>query len=483
MHHWLFAQAEVTPHAPALVTATEQFTYDQLATLVREDMGRLATWGIKTGDVVGVYAPNTSAYVRLIHALIGIGAVLVPLNIRLTPDELDYQIQRVSMSFLLMDDNLSAPASPSTATLTWSQFEALSPAPIITPPTIALDKIGVMMFTSGTSGKPKAVCLTVSNLVYSARASQARLQTATDDRWLCVLPLYHVGGLSIVLRCALDGMCITLLPRFDADAVHEALIQQPITLISLVPTMLYRLLEGDVTQWRKSLRLILLGGAAADMTLLRRCASLGLPIATTYGLTEASSQVCTTTPNIAQRKPASVGKALDFIGIRVVDEHGQNCPVGDIGEVVVSGKTVMQGYFDDESATAKAIRDGLLYTGDMGYLDADGDLWLVQRRSDLIVTGGENVYPAEIEAVLRELDGVRDVAVVGIPDPEWGQKVACLLVGDIDIIDIKEAEAFLREKLAGYKVPRHWKFADALPLNATGKIDRGAVRAMLEEML
>ncbi len=478
MHHWLFAQAEVTPHAPALITATDQLTYDQLATLVRADMGRLSAWGVKTGDVVGIFAPNTSAYVRLIHAVIGMGAVLVPLNTRLTPDELGYQVSLAGITFLLVDDGQSS-LSTDIAISTFSEFLAMPPSPI-TAPDLALDTVCVMMFTSGTSGKPKAARLTMSNLVYSARASQARLQTAIDDRWLCVLPLYHVGGLSIVIRCALDGMCITLLHRFEADAVHEALIQQPITLISLVPTMLYRLLEGNVAQWRKSLRLILLGGAAADVPLMRRCEALGLPIATTYGLTEASSQVCTTTPDIAQRKPASVGKALDFIGIRVINEHGTDCPMGEIGEVVVVGKTVMQGYHQDESATTKAIRGGLLYTGDMGYLDTDGDLWLVQRRSDLIVTGGENVYPAEIEAILREIDGVRDVAVVGIPDPEWGQKVACLVVGDINV---KEAETFLRGKLAGYKVPRRWQFADALPLNATGKIDRGAVQAMLKEAL
>jgi O-succinylbenzoic acid--CoA ligase len=220
----------------------------------------------------------------------------------------------------------------------------------------------------------------------------------------------------------------------------------------------------------------LLGGAAADERLMRRCALHHLPIATTYGLTEASSQVCTATPDSTYHKPASVGKPMTGISVRIVDENGATCPTGIIGEIAVRGKTVMAGYYRD--ATATALRDGELFTGDMGYIDADGDLWVIQRRSDLIITGGENVYPAEVEAVLREFVGVDDVVVVGIPDPEWGQVVGCVLVGDVDISTL---QAYARGKLAGYKIPRRWHMLDALPLNSTGKVDMRAIRAILEE--
>ncbi len=483
MHQPLLDQAQRTPHAIALHTPDVTLTYQQLADQIFADAKRLTALGMGAGDVVAILSHNTNSAVCLIFAISACGGIVLPLNTRLTGDELAYQLMLAEAKLLIVEDGLAMPPVEIAimrvgATSTPSDTIYRVPTPIQTDNSPA-----VIMFTSGTSGKPKGAILTHGNLFANAIASHERLSMTQNDHWLCILPLYHIGGLSILIRCFMLGGCVSLLPKFDADAVHRVLCERPITLISLVPTMLYRLLEMDTHQWQKSLRLILLGGSSADAPLMRRCAERNLPVATTYGLTEASSQVCTATPDATQSKPASVGKPMPSITVRVVDEHGQNCPVGEIGEVVVRGKTVMAGYYKNPEATAKTIRDGELFTGDMGYLDADGDLWIIQRRSDLIVTGGENVYPAEIEAIVRDIAGVHDVAVVGIPDAEWGQKIGCVLVADVTIVSIKEVEAFLRAKLAGYKVPRVWKFADALPLNATGKIDRSAVSAMLEDGL
>ena len=505
-----------TPHKPALITPHGTYTYAQLREAIQHDMAQLHQWGIVNGDVVAILSHNHPVYVRLIIALWELGAIPLPLNTRLTADELRYQVGFAGATCLIHADDMAIPQIDIPAypfedlQVQTSPLNPLSrkgmnyhtptdkpddlygpdlsrpydhnPIPFSNVGTAYMPSkevgLACIMFTSGTSGKPKGAMLTHDNLIANALASHERLSMSADDHWLCVLPLYHIGGLSIIVRCFMLGGTVSLFARFDADSVHHALSTRPITLISLVPTMLYRLLDRDVSAWDKSLRLILLGGAAADARLMRRCANVHLPIATTYGLTEASSQVCTATPDMTYRKPASVGKPMNGITIRIVDEHGDTCPIGTIGEIAVRGKTVMAGYYHDDASTTKTIRDGELFTGDMGYVDSDGDLWVIQRRSDLILTGGENVYPAEIETVLRGFSGVDDVAVVGISDPEWGQIVACALVGNVDIPHL---QADLRQKLAGYKIPRRWLIVPALPLNSTGKVDKNAIRAMLEE--
>ena len=245
--------------------------------------------------------------------------------------------------------------------------------------------------------------------------------------------------------------------------------------------MLHRLLTRRQGQpWPSSLRHILLGGASATPELLAAGLATGAPIATTYGLTEAASQVATLRPEAVRVKPGSVGRALMFSTIRIVDEAGNAVSPGAKGEIVVAGPTVMAGYYKNPDATAKTIRNGELFTGDIGYLDEDGDLWVVQRRSDLINSGGENVYPAEVEGVLRQHPGVAAVAVVGLPDPEWGERVAALVECHPDAaVSAAELLAFSRQRLAGYKQPRLIAFTPALPQTASGKIERRAVIELL----
>ena len=211
------------------------------------------------------------------------------------------------------------------------------------------------------------------------------------------------------------------------------------------------------------------------MPLLDRCRALNVPVALTYGLTEAASQVATATPDQTRRKPGSVGKPLMFIETHIVDYDRGKLPSGQIGEIVVSGPSVMRGYNDD----AQTMLDGALHTGDLGYIDEEGDLWVIQRRTDLIVTGGENVYPAEVEAVLLSHPNVREACVVGIPDPEWGQSVAAVVVSNATELTEPDLIGFCRERLAGYKLPRAMRFVDHLPQTASGKIDREAARGLL----
>jgi len=244
--------------------------------------------------------------------------------------------------------------------------------------------------------------------------------------------------------------------------------------------MLHRLLQSRAKPWPASLRLVLLGGAAATPELLAAAWEASVPVAPTYGLTEASSQVATALPADARRKPGSVGKPLFLTDVRIVDDSGHELPAGEIGEVLVRGPQVMAGYYHNPDATARTLRNGWLHTGDLGSLDDESDLFLVQRRSDLIVTGGENVYPAEVEAVLRAHPAVMEACVVGVADGEWGQRVAAAVQLQPDAwADETALLTFCRERLAGYKIPRQVRFVEELPQTASGKIERRRVAEML----
>jgi O-succinylbenzoic acid--CoA ligase len=279
----------------------------------------------------------------------------------------------------------------------------------------------------------------------------------------------------------LYGTTLVLQSGFDPAAVSQALETQGITLVSLVPTMLHRLLESHPSSLLHSqLRCLLIGGSALPATLLESCRALQLPIAATYGLTEAASQVATALPAEVYRKPGSVGKSLMFSTVRIVDPHDQALPRGEIGEIVVRSPTVMAGYYQQPEATAQSLRNGELYTGDLGYLDHEGDLWVVQRRADLIVSGGENVYPVEVEQVLREHPAVADACVVGLDDREWGQRVAAAVVRRSQAqVSPAELIAFCRTRLAGYKQPRLIHFVESLPQTVSGKVRRDVVRQQL----
>ena len=350
---------------------------------------------------------------------------------------------------------------------------------------LTIDNCQAIVFTSGTSGKPKGAMVTFANHFWSATASAYRLGVSPDDRWLSVLPLYHVGGLAVLFRSCLYGTAVILHNRFHLPTINASLDNDHPTLISLVPTMLRRLLNSR-DNWPPSLRLILLGGAASPPDLIKRANQLPITnstlhpplVAPTYGLTEAASQVATMPPKEAAQKPGCVGKPLMFTTVKIVGEDGENLPPNKIGEIIVTGPTVMDGYYQKSGFCQKP---DFLATGDLGYLDDDGDLWIVQRRTDLIVTGGENVYPSEVEEVLRGQTAVYAACVVGIPSEEWGQTVAAMVQLHPDAT-ATEAEliTFCRQRLAGYKLPRCIHFVDTLPQTASGKIARKAVS---EQML
>jgi o-succinylbenzoate---CoA ligase len=469
MNDWLALRAHSKPDFPALFFEGQTWDYGTLHALANQYAAQLTSYGVSIGSRVGVWLPNCPAYVALIFAVARCGAILVPLNTRLTPSELQWQIEQTACQIVITETLTDAPCVP---------LEIFERAPQVAfkPQYINTKKPAAILFTSGTSGFPKGVQLSWGNFFFSAVASADRIGSLPNDRWLCILPLYHVGGLSIILRACIYGITVDLHPQFDVERLNHSLTHDPITLISLVPTMLYRLLDVKKV-WTPSLRLILVGGAAATPELLERAD--GLPIATTYGLTEATSQVATALPPQVLIKPASVGKALKYTCIEIRREDGNLTEIDEYGEITVEGSTTMQGYLNNPEATAQTLRDGWLYTGDIGYFDSEGDLWVVQRRSDLIVSGGENIYPAEVERVLAQHPAIQQVSVVGVDDAEWGQRVAAAIIPSGNV-SANEIMTFARQQLASYKIPRQVLLVGELPQTASGKIDRQAVRRLFQ---
>ena len=494
MTDWLAAQAAREPFRTALTFEGESFSFHALSELAGVWAGRLRSAGVAQGDRVALLLSNRPEYVALVFSLLRLGAVVVPLNARLTVEELKVQLHRANPKLLISEAELFRPATDlsrllpcyliddevSADELGTHVFKEAEPVP---EGEVDLELPFCILFTSGTTGTPKGVVLSLGNFFYSATASAYRLGIQPHDLWLCTLPLYHVGGLSILLRSCLYGTAVSLHRRFDLSEVARALSLEPITLVSLVPTMLYRLLYAPDFRPNKSLRLVLLGGAAASKDLLQKANERSLPVATTYGLSEACSQVTTALPERAKSKPGTVGKPLMFTKVRVTSSEGREVAADVIGEVRVRGASVMQGYLDAD-ATAKTLQNGWLHTGDLGYLDAEGDLFIVQRRADLIVTGGENVYPAEVERTLQQHPGVAEACVVGVPHPEWGQQVAAAVVPKTSGENaplLEDLEKLCRKSLAGYKQPRAFLLLNELPRTASGKPKRDELRALFAE--
>lgn len=493
---WLRARTAASPEAEALCFDGRVWTFRQIDAMVDRLCAHLAALGVAPGDHVGVLMANSPTAVCCVFAMARLGAVLVPLNTRLTVVEVAWQIERADCTFLLCSTLTEAraqdaaadrcsvhklPADPA-AFESWLESPSFNPsASGLQQSPASMDSLQAIVFTSGTTGHPKGAMITFGNHFWSAVGSAFRLGVRLEDRWLACLPLYHVGGLAILFRSCLYGTMVVLHDGYDTQAVLDSLASEKVTLVSLIPTMLGWLLDKGLTaETAPSLRLALLGGAAASPELLIRADAAGIPVAVSYGLTEASSQVATLLTDAASSKPGSAGRPLLFTELTILDDEGREVACDNPGEIAVAGPTVMAGYYADPEATAAALVGGRLRTGDIGYLDPDGDLWVLDRRSDLVVSGGENVYPAEVERVLREHPAVAAACVAGVPDAVWGQRVAAMvvLIGE-GAATHEELLAHCRERLAGYKQPRALLFAADLPRTGSGKIHRHGVSELL----
>jgi O-succinylbenzoic acid--CoA ligase len=483
----LARRVQVSPNATALIeTGGREWSYRDLDERVERTAGRLAALGL-SGAHLGCLLETRPTTVVLVHAAARLGCVLVPLNTRLTSAELDGRVERADLAALVCGADTAATAVELSTEIPVASvddadrpgvtgLDNVSPARF-TPAEHDIDEPALMLSTSGTTGEPKLVVLTMQNVLSSAVASAFRLGVTSDDRWLDPLAVYHMGGLAPIVRSALYGTAVVVTGGFDAEATLGALDRFDCTGISLVPTMLRRLL--DAGSLSDSLRFVLLGGAPASEGLIERCGERGVPVHPTYGMTETASQVATARPDEAFAHTGTVGRPLFGTDLTVLDSEGNGVETGETGELVVSGPTVCAGYYGDSEATAQAFSEHGFHTGDVGHRDADGRLWVTGRRDEMISTGGELVAPTEVASALRSHPSIDAASVVGLADPEWGERVGALVVGDI--ADAEAVRVHCRERLAGFKIPRTIVFADELPRTASGTVERNAVRAQLSE--
>ncbi|GAC1346493.1 MAG: o-succinylbenzoate--CoA ligase [Myxococcales bacterium] len=468
------AAARATPLAEALVHAGASLDYAALDAAVRRMSSALRKHGLAAGQRLAVLANNGPGMVALIHAAGRDRLPLVLLNARLTAAEIAAQIAVARPALVVADSALRGRVTGPALALEELVGEASRAAPWTGPATLDPAVPHTVLFTSGTEGTPKAAVLSAGAHLASARASNALLSFGRASRYLCTLPLFHVGGLSVVFRCALAGATLLLEERFDAQTAAAAL-GSGATHASLVAATLARTLDARGTEpFPDSVRAVLIGGGPTPEALLARAARAGLPVLQTYGLTEAASQVCTERPGEADGKTS--GRPLPCTEVRVVDADGRPVPSLADGEIEVRGPTLFTGYVADPQATGAALRGGWLRTRDLGTLDERGRLTVHARRSDLILSGGENVYPAEVEAVLLSHPDVGEAAVLGRPHPDWGQVVVAILSPRAGSTFSPAAlEAHCRARLASFKVPRAFHRIAELPRTAAGKVDRQAL--------
>jgi O-succinylbenzoic acid--CoA ligase len=413
---WLPRAAARHPDRPAV----NRLTYAQLEREAGRAARRLAARGVRAGDRVGLELPPGDAFCVALHGILLLGAVAVPIDVRLGPEERLAVARGVAAV-------VDAPLDGEEADVRLRAHHDVA-------------AVAIVVHTSGSSGRPKPVELTYGNWLWSTLGSAVALGLDPAERWLCALPLSHVGGLSIVLRSVITATTAIVHERFDTDRVlYELERPDGATMVSLVPTTLLRLLDAGL-RGPSGLRWALLGGAPVTPALLGRAAAHGVPVAPTYGLTEACSQV------------ATLGAPLFCTDVRLADD----------GEILVSGPTVAPG------------AGPVLHTGDLGAWNADGVLHVMGRKSDTIVTGGENVAPAEVEAVLEGHPAVAEAAVHGAPHREWGEAVVATVVVRSDASEA-ELRAHCAARLAPFKVPKAIRFADALPRTRSGKLVRSAL--------
>jgi fatty-acyl-CoA synthase len=500
MYDWIARWAECAPHRPAVKAfeTGQELTYAQLNRLGN----RLAhhfthELGLSPGDRVGIVAENCLAYVVLFSAMQKTGLTLVPMNFRLSSGEFDYLLRDSQPRVMITEDKFYAAVSGAEAfaslpiryTLaelaakidpqqTWPQDEAY-PA----YQGIEGDDPVFILYTSGTTGFPKGALYTHNMLLWNSLNTELRLHLTGDDRTLNVMPPFHTGGWNVLLTPLLHhGGFTCMMKKFDPDAVLRTLDAERCSIFMGVPTMLRMMAQSQAFAEAKldNLRYFVVGGEAMPIPLIETWATKNIPIRQGYGMTEVGPNLFSLHQDDALRKKGSIGQPNFYVQTRIVDSEGQDLPAGQAGELWLKGPMVTPGYWQNPEATAKTIVEGWLKTGDMVVRDEEGYYFVVDRIKNMFISGGENVYPAEIERVLLQHQAIAEAAVVAVSHAKWGEVGrAYLTLHEGHSLDEAAALSFCEGKLARFKIPQSAVILPELPKNATGKIDRKALKELV----
>jgi long-chain acyl-CoA synthetase len=484
------ASVEKRPDKIALYWGESEFSYATLSAQSRAVAAELTgKFGVKPGDRVALWVKNCPGFVSSVFGILSAGGVVVPINNFLKPAEVSYIVNDSGTNVLITDAELAAhsetlkAARPSLEILRVEQFGAIgaTDSRFTVHDSLAESDLAALLYTSGTTGHPKGAMLTHGNFLHNVASCVVALKVREDDRVVVALPQFHsfmftVGTLLPVL-CGCGILLLKTLHPFKS--VLEEIARHRGTILPAVPSF-YRAVLAVPEFGRLPLRLCVSGGAPLPVEVFNEFTRIfPFPLREGYGPTE-SSPVATVNPIYGINKPGSIGKPIPNVELSIHDEAGQELPVGAIGEICICGGNVMRGYWNQPEETVKVLRDGWLYTGDVGYRDAEGYYYITDRKKDMLLVNGINVYPREIEEVIYQFPGVKDAAVIGVPDPRKGeQPVAFVTAAEGQTIEEKALLQFVRGKLADYKVPKRVIFVSALPRNVLGKILKTALRQQL----
>jgi fatty-acyl-CoA synthase len=495
---WLSRRSELHPEKEAIVFGEQRLTYRDVNDRVNRVTHALGKMGLRKGDRLAIFSLNSNAFLETVFACARLGVILVPINFRLAPPEIEYMLQDSGSRVLLTDANLFGMIEESiektgiehlifeggSVPAKGVGFEDLieghpEAAPSIEEPIGGEDPFS-LMYTSGTTGTPKGAILTHNNLFWNAVNCIHGFELDAYTRYLISVPLFHAGGLNGgAIPTIYAGGTIVLEAFFHPETSLQQVQKEKITFLGGVPVMLQLML--DVPHFDQvdmdSVKTIMTGAMPVPVPLIQAFQKKNIAFRQAYGLTEATSSVLCLRHEDAIRKVGSAGKPFLHVDVRIANEEGREVKPGETGEILVTGGNVMKGYWKRPEETTAALQNGWLRTGDMATVDEEGFVFIQDRKKDLIISGGENIYPAEVEAVLCQHPKVAEVSVIAAPDPKWGESVRAVIVPKAgEEPTLEDLTDFCEDRLAGYKRPKSMVLVEELPKNALGKVLRRVLR-------
>lgn len=466
--NWLLKQAATQPNQIAIDDGNERLSFAELKKQVEVLVGKIDH--LNPGSRVGLLATNTLISYKLALAIMCSGRTIVWLNWRLAGEELERQIKDSGLQLCLVENSLwrSGMTNPFKS---YSAFLITNADPGELIPVFKSDWVASIMYTSGTTGKPKGVLQTFGNHFYSAVSSALNLGLSPADKWLCVAPIFHISGFSIIMRGLIYGMTVRLVEKFRVEEIERILANETVTIMSVVPFMLKKLIQQQNktnTHYNSAFRCMLLGGGTIDRETLEACLQRSIPVVQCYGMTETCSQIVALRSADALLKLGSVGQPLFSTQLKLSKD----------GEILLKTPALTPGYLNLPDKLPSKMIDGWYRTGDIGHLDKEGYLYIDGRADEMLISGGENIFPQEVEQIYQRYPQINEVAVVGQNDSVWGQVPVAFVVSDRRLSTTKLMN-YGYEHLARYKVPQQYIFVSELPKNASGKIRRFMLREKL----
>lgn len=477
--YWIEKRAKTSPNRIAIITETGEMTYSQF----NQQINRTVTFliekiHVQKGDRIAILSHNRIEFIILLFAIAKIQCVAVPLNVRLSPSELDYQLRDSGTSVLFIENGFRELAESLTVNCEMLSIGNLLALNDVSEYIAEYDDEApyIICYTSGTTGNPKGAVLTQKNMFFNAINNITAIDISSSDRTAVLLPLFHIGGIGLfAFPTFLAGGAVVVMGKFDPKKTLEMIENFKITIVMGVPVIHQAMLEHpqfDKTDL-SSVRWFYSGGAPCPRQLIQQFINRGYRFGQGFGLTETSPTVFMLSREDANRKIGSVGKPVLYCDIQLVDEQGRPVKTGEIGQLIVSGGNVMKEYWNNPTATKEALKDGWFYTGDLAYEDEEGFIYISGREKEMIISGGENIYPLEVENTILQLNGIKEVAVVGIKDEKWGEiPYAYVVQHNPNLLTSKEVILHCAKYLGKYKVPKEVIFLNSLPRNATGKIQK-----------